>query len=57
MSLNIGLRRFTRFPRDLDDIILDLAGFGDVVPEFLHIPGGGGFYFRRIFQYPGFRFW
>src|SRR5687768_15314359 len=22
--------------------VLDLAGFGDVVPEFLHVPGGGG---------------
>ncbi len=22
--------------------VLDLAGFGHVVPEFLHVPGGGG---------------
>jgi hypothetical protein len=33
---------------DLDEIaydggaVLDLAGFGDVVPEGLHVPGGGG---------------
>ena len=26
--------------------VLDLAGFGDVVPEFLHVPGGGGAAFK-----------
>ena len=26
----------------LTSLVLDFAGFGDVVPEFLHVPGGGG---------------
>ncbi|MBK9439408.1 MAG: hypothetical protein IPN51_15800 [Chloracidobacterium sp.] len=42
-SLNVELDRIISIPFDLDEVgVFVLAGFGDVVEEFLHIPGGGG---------------
>ena len=40
---NVELDRIISIPLDLDEIgVFVLAGFGDVVEEFLHVPGGGG---------------
>ena len=42
------LDRTISIPLDLDEVaddggaVFELAGFGDVVPEGLHVPGGGG---------------
>ena len=40
---NVELGRIISVPFDLHEVgVFDLAGFGDVVEEFLHVPGGGG---------------
>ncbi len=58
-SLNIELDRTISIPLDLDEIagdfgaVFEVAGFGDVVPEGLHVPGGGGaaFGLSRLSRY------
>ncbi len=61
LSLGVELPRTISIPFNLDEIayhswaVFNAAGFGDVVPEFLHVPGGGGaafgvIHFTRSFQ-------
>lgn len=54
-SPNVELDRTISIPLDLDEIAYDggavfvVAGFCYVIPEGLHVPGGGGAVFGNLF--------